>query len=53
MRESGFYWVRVKGQETWIVAEFAANLWWFNEGYEIGHLDTVLSEIDERKIERL
>lgn len=51
-RESGFYWVLKSG--LWIVAEWDNKIdSWFLPGRSTEVSDGNLSEIDERKIERL
>lgn len=44
MRESGYYWVRLKKGNKWVIAEYYKGSWLLNFDYPI--------EIDEKIIER-
>ena len=51
-RETGFYWVKLYGSTTWVVAEWDyANKWWF-VGWEFPCASSEIEQIDETKLER-
>lgn len=51
-RETGYYWVRLEGEQEWDVAYWEDRNWFFTAS-SVRHFDSDLDEIDERKIERL
>lgn len=52
-RQPGYYWVRLGTEDRWEVAQWDAEYGaWYAAGCESAMFDSILAEIDERRLER-